>query len=249
MGVRQLVSADAVAADADAVAADGADAHGRARRLRRWFVHHRWARRSALAVAGYVVMVVAAVVGMNGVILMSRWLGEDLTTEFGGVPNFRVVDDRVWAGGQPFDVDTYQRLASEGVTLVVDLRTGAGDDPREDLELLRSVGVGYVSLPVKDGHVPSDDAIDRFLEAVRGAQGVVFVHCGAGVGRTSALTAAYLRDTGRTPPVLGQFALGSHTLAQAWFVTTGDSNVVVERASEVLDAPRRAWSRLRSVAS
>jgi hypothetical protein len=42
-------------------------------------------------------------------------------------------------------------------------------------------------------------------------------------------------------------AIGPHTLAQLWFVATGDSNVVVRRASEVVDAPRRAWSRIRGL--
>ena len=42
----------------------------------------------------------------------------------------------------------------------------------------------------------------------------------------------------------GQLSLGLHSAEQLWFVTTGDTNPVIRRVSEELDAPRRAWSRL-----
>jgi protein tyrosine phosphatase (PTP) superfamily phosphohydrolase (DUF442 family) len=181
------------------------------------------------------------------VVVVSRIAGDDLRSDLSGVPNFRVVDDHLLAGGQPAAADVYQKLDDLGVVLIVDLRTGAPDDPREDdPDALRALGIEYLSLPVSDGHVPSDGDVERLVAAVRDADGVVFVHCGAGVGRTSAMTAAYLRETGSGPSVVGQFALGSHTLEQMWFVATGDSNVLVRRTSELLDAPRRALSRIRS---
>ncbi len=42
-------------------------------------------------------------------------------------------------------------------------------------------------------------------------------------------------------------AAGPHTVEQLWFVATGDTNPLVRRTSELLDAPRRAWSRLRAL--
>ena len=207
----------------------------------RW---RRWGVRAALLYLGVVVVTQALV--WTGV-LVARAAGNDPTTTTVAVPNFRVVDERLWAGGQP-DAGAYRRLAERGVRLVVDLRTGAADDPnRDDPRLLESLGIAYVSLPVADGHVPSTAQVGRFAALVQDAPGRVYVHCGGGVGRTSALTAAYAKRSGARAPFADMVAIGPHTLEQLWFVATGDSNVVVRRASELVDAPRRAWSRIRGL--
>ncbi|HVE46658.1 MAG TPA: sulfur transferase domain-containing protein [Acidimicrobiales bacterium] len=190
-------------------------------------------------------MVVQALV-LAGV-LAARVAGDDPRSPMDDVPNFRMVDDRLWAGGQP-EAEAYRVLAERGVRLVVDLRTGAADDPRkDDPKLLESLGVAYVWLPIADGHVPSTNQVARFARLVEGAPGPVYVHCGGGVGRTSALTAAFARRSGDELPFADLVAIGPHTLDQLWFLATGDSNVVVRRASELVDAPRRAWSRFRGL--
>ena len=207
----------------------------------------RWRRlgvRAALVYLGLVVVIQALV--WAGV-LVARVAGNDPTSTMDGVPNFRVVDERVWAGGQP-DAEAYRALAEGGVRLVVDLRTGAADDPnRDDPGLLESLGIAYVGLPVADGHVPSTVQVRRFATLVQGAPGRVYVHCGGGVGRTSALTAAYAKRSGAGAPFADMVAIGPHTLEQLWFVATGDRNILVRRASELVDAPRRAWSRFRAL--
>jgi protein-tyrosine phosphatase len=179
-------------------------------------------------------------------VLGARLLGDDPRVAFEGVKNFRIVDDRVWAGAQP-QPRGYRQLGEDGVTLVVDLRTGADDDPRlGDPEQLAAQGIDHLALPIPDGHVPSSRQVERLVAAVDAAEGVVFVHCGGGVGRSTALTSAYARAEGGDHSVPDHLAIGPHTFEQAWFVATGDSNVVVRRVSELLDAPRRAWSRLRA---
>ena len=208
----------------------------------------RWRRRAARMVIVYALVVVIThalvLVGIVGVRLVSA----RPTTHMAGVHNLRTVDSEVWAGGQPDD-DAYRELAARGVRLVMDLRTGARDDPREDdPALLAGLGAGYLALPIPDGHVPSEAQVRRFVAAVRETEGVVFVHCGGGVGRTSALIAAYRRATGARPGLLTTTAVGFHTVEQLWFVATGDTNPVVRRVSEFLDAPRRAWSRIRALA-
>lgn len=204
----------------------------------------RWGVRAALLYLGVVVVTQALL--WSGV-LVARAAGNDPTTRMDGVPDFRVVDERLWAGGQP-DAGAYRVLAERGVRLVVDLRTGAADDPNtDDPALLESLGIAYVSLPVADGHVPSTAQVGRFAALVQGAPGRVFVHCGGGVGRTSALTAAYAERSGARAPFDDMVAIGPHTLEQLWFVATGDRNVVVRRASELVDAPRRAWGRIRGL--
>jgi protein tyrosine phosphatase (PTP) superfamily phosphohydrolase (DUF442 family) len=207
----------------------------------------RWRRWGVRAGAAYVVLVaVVHALSFTGV-LVARVAGNDPRTTMDDVPNFRVVDDRLWAGGQPGS-EGYRGLAEGGVRLVVDLRTGAADDPRkDDPRLLHSLGIAYVSLPVADGHVPSVRQLDRFATLVQGAPGRVYVHCGGGVGRTSAVTAAYAERSGDGPPFADMVAIGPHTPEQLWFVATGESNIVVRRVSEFVDAPRRAWSRLRGL--
>ena len=207
----------------------------------RW---RRWGVRAALLYVGLVLVVQALV--WTGV-LVARVAGNDPTSAMDDVPNFRVVDERVWAGGQP-DAEAYRVLAEGGVRLVVDLRTGAGDDPRkDDPGFLESLGITYVSLPVPDGHLPSMQQVGRFATLVQDAAGRVYVHCGGGVGRTSAVTAAYAMGSGAGVPFAAMVAIGPHTLEQLWFVATGDRNVVVRRASEFVDAPRRALSRFRGL--
>ena len=207
----------------------------------------RWCRPVGGTIVVYSLVVVIAHTLMLVGIFAARLAGERPTTDMAGVHNFRILDQETWAGGQP-EADAYSELAARGVRLVVDLRTGSRDDPREDdPALLGRLGVGYLALPIPDGHVPTEAQVRRFLAAVRETEGVVFVHCGGGVGRTSALTAAYARAAGAGPGLVSTTAVGLHTVEQLWFVATGDTNPLVRRASELLDAPRRAWSRLRAL--
>jgi protein-tyrosine phosphatase len=163
------------------------------------------------------------------------------------IENLRQIDDRVWAGGQP-DRRHYRELAAAGVEVIIDLRTGAADDPNEvDRAELARLGISYVRLPVRDGHVPDDATVLRFLDVIERHDGIALVHCGAGVGRSSALAAGYLRYQGQDVSLWDTLALGSVTMEQAWFLTSGQRNEVVRRLSEALDAPRRGQSRLRSL--
>jgi protein-tyrosine phosphatase len=163
------------------------------------------------------------------------------------IENLRRVDDQVWASAQP-EPRHYSELAAAGVELIVDLRTGAADDSGEvDHAELARLGIGYRRLPVQDGHVPDAATIARFDDLVDDHEGMALVHCGAGVGRSSTLAAGYLTRHGQDLSLWDTLALGSVTLEQTWFLTTGDRNEVVRRVSEALDVPRRAWSRLGSV--
>ena len=163
------------------------------------------------------------------------------------VENLRQIDDRVWASGQPDDRH-YRELAAAGVRAIVDLRTGAADDRNDvDRAELAGLGISYVRLPVRDGHVPDDATVRRFLNVIERQDGIALVHCGAGVGRSSTFAAGYLSYQGRDVSLWDTLALGSVTLEQAWFLTSGKRNEVIRRLSEGLDAPRRGWSRLGSL--
>ena len=164
--------------------------------------------------------------------------------------NFRVVDDRLWRGGAPGE-QTYRDLAANGATTVVDLRAEA--DVHVDTELLDELGLDLVRIPMRDGQAPTNDQVARFLAAVQGSDGPVYVHCGAGVGRTGTMVAAYLVETGHADGVgamRGNLSVGPPSLEQLAFAASLNGGDVdkppapVVAVSRVLDAPRRIWTRL-----
>jgi len=166
-----------------------------------------------------------------------------------GVKNLKAVDEHVWRGAAP-SRSAYARLADAGVTTVVDLR--AEENVNVDHERLATLGIRYVHLPIRDGQTPSAAQVDRFLGEVQRSDGVTFVHCGAGVGRTGAMAAAYLVATGEAAGVQAMsrnLAVGPPSLEQLVFAATLDDDGTGSRpaplvaASRVLDAPRRLWSR------
>lgn len=105
------------------------------------------------------------------------------------VTNFAEVDDRLWRGAAPNE-EALVALAANGVTTVVDLRAETGVQAYDALR--RRLGVTRVHLPLRDGQAPNGDQVERFRRVVGESHGRVFVHCGAGVGRTGTMSAAYL---------------------------------------------------------
>jgi protein-tyrosine phosphatase len=112
--------------------------------------------------------------------------------------------------------------------------------------------VRLVRIPIRDGQIPTQEKVDRFVEAVRSSSGRVFVHCGAGVGRTGAMAASYLVRVGKASPAEAlrrNLAVGPPSLEQVAFVADLDAGHVARPSmplvavSRVLDAPRRLWSR------
>jgi len=162
------------------------------------------------------------------------------------------VDDKVIRGSAPSE-ESYIAMAARGITTVVDLRAEHDLDP--PVELLAALGIKRISIPIRDGQTPTPEQVSEFVAIVANAPGQVFVHCGAGVGRTGAMAAAYLVSTRQTD---GRAALGTNlgigppSLEQIWYVlhldagTTGEQRppLVISALSRTLDAPRRIWSVL-----
>ena len=166
-----------------------------------------------------------------------------------GINNFRVVDGHLWRGGAP-GMSGYEALAERGVRTVVDLR--AEEDVNVDAGRLARMGVRYVHIPIRDGQTPTTAEVDRFLDAVDRSGGITFVHCGAGVGRTGTMVAAYLVRKGVSPAAAlrRNLSVGPPSLEQIAFAADLDGGATsrpgpaLVALSRVLDAPRRTWVRL-----
>jgi uncharacterized protein (TIGR01244 family) len=203
------------------------------------------------AIGGFACFLVFANLTIVAGSLIMQWRAEAATLavpEVDGVGKLRAVDAQVWRGAHP-TAEGYRQLAANGVTVVVDLR--GEDDATESHAAAEAAGLEVVHLPVRDGQVPTRDEIERFIEVVEGADGKVFVHCGAGVGRTGAMSAAYLVATGQASPAEAlrrNLSVGPPSLEQIAFVssladgTMDHPGPFVTAVSRVLDAPRRIWS-------
>jgi protein-tyrosine phosphatase len=97
---------------------------------------------------------------------------------------------RLWVGRRPL-------RASElpaGVSLIVDLTS--------EFPGLRPKDVEYTCLPTLDGSAPQDvEAARALVERIRAHDGVVYVHCAAGHGRSVAIVASVLVAEGRAANV------------------------------------------------
>jgi len=211
-----------------------------------------WGRRLRIGLLGFVAFMVLG----NGIILaVSFVLGrlsppEAPSVSIPGVGHLAVVDAKVWRGAAPASLASYQALAGAGVTTVVDLRAEpASPDADAPLEAL---GLRVVHLPIRDGQPPSEAQIATFLQVVRESPGTVLLHCGAGVGRTGSMAAAYLVATGQAnglDATVQNLAVGPPSLEQIAF-SLGLSGTDADKpplpvvvVSRVLDAPRRFLTR------
>jgi uncharacterized protein (TIGR01244 family) len=108
---------------------------------------------------------------------------------------FARLGDDIFIGGQPTE-KALRELKAQGVTVVVNLRTPEEmksavkfDEPA----LIQGLGMRYVYIPMRGNpEFPySPDAVAKFAEAVRSANGKVLLHCTI-AWRASHLWAAYL---------------------------------------------------------
>jgi protein tyrosine/serine phosphatase len=106
------------------------------------------------------------------------------------LPNFHVVNARLYRGGQP-RAGGLKKLAALGVKTVINLRDDDAREAEEEREA-RSLGLRYFNVPLSRTHRPDARQVDE-LFALMDAAGnqPVFVHCKRGADRTGALIAVY----------------------------------------------------------
>jgi protein tyrosine phosphatase (PTP) superfamily phosphohydrolase (DUF442 family) len=201
------------------------------------------ALRLTLAAVAVLLVGNAAILGTS---LWARHTTVLRPLDLAGIRKGVVVDDHLWRGAAPSTAG-YESLAAAGVTMVVDLRS---DSERSDAsDVLDDLGVELVRIPIRDGQLPTPDDVTRLLAAVGRSRGPVFVHCGAGVGRTGAMVAAYQAVAHASGPGLARrnLAVGPPSLEQIAYAAKGGEqpSSVVVGVSRVLDAPRRIWHDLK----
>lgn len=101
-------------------------------------------------------------------------------------PSYAEVRPGLFVGRRPLRA----RELPPGVSLIIDLTA--------EFAGVRPPGVDYVCLPTLDGSAPADVGPVRALVArIRRHEGVVYVHCAAGHGRSVAIVAGVLLAEGR----------------------------------------------------
>lgn len=104
---------------------------------------------------------------------------------------FRHPRERLLTGGQP-DASAWPRLASQGVSLVINLRPRAEMEGRDEAAEVARAGLAYREIPVANAADLSEDKARELWSLLQGAKGPVLVHCASGnrVGALLALAAA-----------------------------------------------------------
>ena len=133
----------------------------------------------------------------QGLWVTMLWAADHAVRIVTGAPIRRVsqVTPQLHVGGQ-YRRRGWPRLASRGVTAVVNVRAEFDDD---------AAGIApprYLHLPTDDDGPPTLEQLRTGVtfiaeEVARG--GGVYVHCGAGVGRAAVMAAVYLVSTGLAP--------------------------------------------------
>jgi tyrosine-protein phosphatase SIW14 len=108
-----------------------------------------------------------------------------------GIPNAGKVSDSLFRGAQP-EIDSLDELKKLGITTIVDLRSESPDLREREQAKAESLGIHFVSIPVKGFATPTSEQLAEYFTLLRQAPPQkIFVHCQYGKDRTGVFIAAY----------------------------------------------------------
>lgn len=110
------------------------------------------------------------------------------------IPNVRTPLPGVTSGGQPTE-DELRQAAELGYRTVVSLRTAGEEIPFNEAELVTSLGMSYVSLPIPGAEGINADNAKALAKILDEAERPLVLHCGSG-NRVGALFAIEAHDLG-----------------------------------------------------
>jgi atypical dual specificity phosphatase len=122
----------------------------------------------------------------------------------------------------PSDLEDLKWLRQQGIQLLVSLT-----EQRVRRDWINDAGLLFFHVPMIDMEAPSLDQIDKSVSAINRAidqQMGVAVHCGAGLGRTGVVLAAYLVNKGLSP----QNAISRVRRLRPGSIETDDQAEVIE---------------------
>ena len=106
------------------------------------------------------------------------------------IANYGVVTPTISRGAQP-SLKGFKWLKDVGVKTIVNLRDG-DDDIENERQIVESLGLKYVSIPMSAFKKMTNAHVDKFLAVAKNSENEpVFVHCRQGRDRTGAILAAY----------------------------------------------------------
>jgi hypothetical protein len=115
-----------------------------------------------------------------------------------GHPLWRLsqITPQIAVGGQHYPRG-WRNMQAQGVTAVVNMREARFDDAARGIG-----GARYLHLPTRDNTPPTLDDLARgvgFVQEELAQGGLVYIHCGVGVGRAPTMAAAVFIASGMTP--------------------------------------------------
>jgi predicted protein tyrosine phosphatase len=124
------------------------------------------------------------------------WAADHAVRIITGAPMRRVseITPQLHVGGQ-YRRRGWHRMEARGITAVVNMRTEF-DDLAAGIAPAR-----YLHVRVVDDQAPTLEQLHQgcaFTAEELAQNGVVYVHCGSGIGRAATMAAAYLISTGET---------------------------------------------------
>jgi tyrosine-protein phosphatase SIW14 len=108
-----------------------------------------------------------------------------------GISNAAEVSTSLFRGAQP-QIDSLDELKKIGITTIVDLRSESAGLRERERAKAESLGIHFVSIPVKGFATPTSEQLAEYFALLRQAPlQKVFVHCRYGEDRTGVFIAAY----------------------------------------------------------